>query len=137
MQKRYLTSTVLAVAVFLMSCNLSDFSTDKLTPLNQVSPVLYLPIAYGTFKFSDYAKIAETGNAVVNTAQIDFKPNPIPYDIQELNFSSTKLDSLYIIVKSQNETPMKYRYQFSFSGETFDSGLLKSALLTPSNDVLE
>lgn len=122
---------------FLYSCNLSDFETERLIEPTDLKPVIYLPVAYGTYPVKDYAVISQTGNTIVPQPQIDFIPSPIPYDLKGLSFSTQAIDTMVVIVKTVNETPMKLQYNLSFTGTSMNSGKLQSAKLNSNGDVLE
>lgn len=123
--------------IFLYSCNLSDFETDRLIEPTDLKPVIYLPVAYGTYPVKDFATFPQTGNTVVPQPKIDFIPFPIPYDLKGLSFSSQAVDTMVIIVKTVNETPMKLQYRLTYPGTVMDSGILQSAKLNSNGDVLE
>ncbi len=126
-----------ALLFSLNSCNLSDFETSRLTEPTDLKPVVYLPVAYGTYPVKDFATIPQTGNAVVLQPQINFDLFPIPYDLKGMNFSTLAIDTMVVIVKTVNETPMKLQYKLSFTGTMMDSGTLKGAKLNSNGDVLE
>ena len=121
----------------LNSCNLSDFETSRLIEPTDLKPVVYLLVAYGTYPVKDYATIPQTGNAVVPQPKIDFIPSPIPYDLKGLSFSTQAIDTMVVIVKTVNETPMKLQYKLSFTGTVMDSGILQSAKLNSNGAVVE
>jgi hypothetical protein len=123
--------------IFLYSCNLSDFETDRLIEPTDLKPVVYLPVAYGTYLVKDFATIPQTGNTVVTQPQINFDSYPIPYDLKGVSFSAQAIDTMVIIVKTVNATPMKLQYKLSYPGTMMDSGILPSAKLNNNGDVLE
>jgi hypothetical protein len=126
-----------ALLVFLCSCDLSDFETERLIEPTDLKPVVYLPVAYGTYPVKDFATIPQSGSTVVTQPEINFDKFPIPYDLKGLSFSTQAIDTMVIIVKTVNETPMKLLYKLSFPGKVMDSDTLQSALLNSNGDVLE
>lgn len=126
-----------ALFIFLNSCNLSDFETNKLIDPTDLKPLVYLPVSYGTYPVKNYAIIPQTGNTVVPQPQIDYVPFPIPYDLKGLSFSTQAIDTMVVIVKTVNETPMKLQYKLTYPGTMMDSGILQGAKLNSNGDVLE
>jgi len=137
MSKHIISGFLGALLIFLYSCNLSDFETDRLIEPTDLKPVVYLPVAYGTYPVKDFASVPQTGNTVITQPRIDFIPFPIPYDLKGLSFSAQAIDTMVIIVKTVNETPMKLQYKLSYPGTMMDSGILQSAKLNNNGDVLE
>lgn len=123
--------------MLLYSCNLSDFETDRLIEPTDLKPLIYLPVSYATYPIKDFATVTQTGNTIVTQPQINFNKFPIPYDLKGLSFSSQAMDTMVIIVKTVNETPMKLQYKLTFPGTMMDSGILQSAKLNSNGDVLE
>lgn len=126
-----------ALFIFVNSCNLSDFETDKLIDPTDLKPLVYLPVSYGTYPVKNYATIPQTGNTVVPQPRIDYVPFPIPYDLKGLSFSTQAIDTMVVIVKTVNETPMKLQYKLTYPGTMMDSGILQGAKLNSNGDVLE
>jgi len=135
MSKNQFFSIIGSVALLLASCNLSDFQTSKLISPTDLNPVLYMPVATGNYLVKDYTHIPELGNMPVLEPKIVF--DTIRYDMTKLNFLPTAVDSMVIIVKTVNETPMKLQYSFSFTGKIVTSPLLPGAKLNPNGDVIE
>ena len=108
------------VSVLIISCNLSDFQTDKLTQPTGLNPVIYRPVSSGSYAVKDYTVFPWTGNTPVTVDSLNFKT--ISYPLNGMTFNTTGTDSMVVIVKTVNETPMKYRYRLSFKGTTMDSG---------------
>lgn len=124
------------VLLTFTSCILSIFDPKKLVDPTDLKPLVYLPIANDLLQIKDHASNLPLGNAVVLASRVDLKP--ISYDLANLNFDASLVDSLVLIVKTVNESPMKIRYILSYpGGPTMDSDTLKSATLNSNGDVIE
>lgn len=127
------------VAVVVWSCNLSDFQLDRLVQPDGLSPVVYRPFATGTYNVKDYAVFPGAGNAPVTLDSISFRQINYPFNGMTLNTKGT--DSMVVIVKTVNETPMKYSYSLSFSGTTLRSSSIRKyltpAVINAQGDVME
>jgi hypothetical protein len=130
----YLLGTL---TIFLTSCNLADFQFDKLAEPTGLNPVIYRPVSSGTYVVKDYASVPGFGSTPVTLDSLNF--NMVSYSLNGMLFNTSGTDSMVVIIKSVNETPMKYRYILSFTGTTMDSGskLLSAATLNPQGDVIE
>lgn len=128
-----------AMTLFLMSCNLSDFKFDKLAQPTDLNPVIYRPVSYGTYVVKEYAAVPGLGNTPVILDSLNF--NPIAYPLNGMTFNTAGSDSMVVIIKTVNETPMKYRYRLSFPGTIMDSGskskFLNAATMNAQGDVIE
>jgi len=134
-----------AIGLLLVSCNMSNFNLDIFTDPSGLSPVVYRPISFGNYVVGDYATIKEFGNTPVLEDSIIFKN--IQYPLNGMTFNTTGTDSMVVIVKTINETPMKYSYKLIFRGPGFaDSTLVNSrnkskylagGILNPQGDVIE
>lgn len=121
MRKTRLFCILGGLVALLFSCDLSDFELDKLTEPSGLDPVVYLPFSSGSYAVNDYVTpFPWTGSTPVTSDPLNF--NPIPYPLNGLTFNTSGIDSMVIIVKTVNETPMKYSYSLSFNGTTKDSG---------------
>jgi len=127
------------ILLILASCNLSDFQTDKLVKPKDLSPVVYLPVAVGNYIVKDFYTLPPgPANLPFVLPSISFVPIPISYSLDQLNFVPTAVDSMFIVVKTVNETPMKLQYTFEFNGAPpIKSDILQSAKLNSSGDVIE
>ena len=139
MSKNYCYILVGAMTFFLISCDLSDFQLDKLIKPTDLNPVIYRPVSSGTYVVKDYTTVPGPGNASVGVDSLNF--NPIHYPLNGMTFNTTGTDSMVVIIKTVNETPMKYRYRLSFTGVTMDSGskskFLNAATINTQGDVIE
>jgi hypothetical protein len=117
----------LALGLLLGSCNLSDFGLNKVADPSGLNPVIYRPMSSGTYVVKDYYSPL-IGNTPVTLPMINF--NLIQYPFNGMAFNTKGTDSMVIIVKTVNETPMKYRYKLIFTGPGFkDSTLVNSKIL--------
>ena len=128
---------LMAQAFFLVSCNLSDFQFDRISKLADINPVVFRPVSRGTYMIKDYFTITGLGNTPVTKDTL--KLNKIYYPLESLKFNTSGVDSMVIIIKTVNETPMKYRYVLSFATTNLDSGskLLGAATMTSQGDVMD
>lgn len=128
-----------AMTFFLMSCSLSDFQLDKLTQPTDLNPVIYRPVSNGTYVVKDYAAVPGLGNTPVAVDSLNF--NLISYPLDGMTFNTKGTDSMVVVIKTVNETPMKYRYRLSFTGTIMDSGskskFLNAATINAQGDVIE
>jgi hypothetical protein len=126
-----------ALALFLPGCNLSDFQFDNLSKLADINPVVYRPVSRGTYLVKDYITIAGVGNTPVTKDTLIL--NKISYALDSLILNTSGVDSMVVIIKTINETPMKYRYVLSFATTNLDSGskLLGAATMNSQGDVMD
>lgn len=124
-------------AFFLVSCNISDFQFDRISKLADINPVVFRPVSRGTYMIKDYFTIPGLGNTPVTKDTL--KLNKIFYPLDSLKFNTSGVDSMVIIIKTVNETPMKYRYALSFATTNLDSGskLLGAATMNSQGDVVD
>jgi len=139
MSKNYCYILLGTMTFFLISCNLSDFQLDKLIQPTDLNHVIYRPVSSGTYVVKDYAAVPGLGNASVVVDSLSF--NSIHYPLNGMTFNTTGTDSMVVIIKTVNETPMKYRYRLSFTGTIMDSGskseFLDAATIDTQGDVIE
>ncbi len=128
---------VWTMALVMMSCNLSDFGTNNLLPATGLNPVLYRPFTNGTYAVKDYTVFPEMGMTPVKSDSLNFKG--INYPLNGMTFNTSASDSMVVIIKTVNETPMKYRYWLTYEGKVIDSGskLLGAAIVNAKGDILE
>jgi len=136
---------ICAIGLFFGSCNLSDFNPDLFADPTGLNPVVYRPMTSGSYIVKDYTSLKETGNTPVTYDSILFKT--IQYPLNGMSFNTTGTDSMVVIVKTINETPMKYGYKLIFRGSNFaDSTMVDSrskqkylagGILNPQGDVME
>lgn len=137
MKKDWGISLLFAVALFLVSCDLSDFQMERLATTSELSPVIYRPVSVGTYVVKDYVTIPLSGNLPVKADSLKFRP--IVYQLDSTQFKTAGTDSMVVIIKTINETPMRFRYSLSYTGTTMYSGskLLSAATINPHGDVIE
>ncbi len=134
-----------SIGLLLGSCNLADFNPDLFVDPTGLNPVIYRPMTRGTYVVKDYATIKELGSTPVLNDSIVFRQ--IPYPLLGMTFNTSGTDSMVIIVKTINETPMKYSYKLIFKGSNFsDSTMVNSrnkgnylagGILNPQGDVMD
>ena len=137
MSKNHFSVILAALAFSLLACNMSDFQFDRISKLADINPVVYRPLSRGTYMIKDYFTITGLGNTPVTKDTL--KLNKIYYPLESLKFNTSGVDSMVIIIKTVNETPMKYRYVLSFATTNLDSGskLLGAATMTSQGDVMD
>lgn len=137
MSRNHFSVILAALAFSLLACNMSDFQFDRISKLADINPVVYRPISRGSYMIKDYFTITGLGNTPVTKDTL--KLNKISYALDSLILNTTGVDSMVVIVKTINETPMKYRYVLSFATTYLDSGskLLGAATMTPQGDVMD
>lgn len=137
MKNKWVCLSALWSALLLVACNMSDFEWNRLAQPSGLNPVIYRPFAEGTYAVKDYAAVPGFGTTPVTLDSLNF--NQIAYPVVGISFNTAGTDSMVVIIKTVNETPMKYRYRLSFSGVTLDSGskLLNAAAINPQGDVIE
>ena len=145
MKNNRVLGLLFAIGLLLGSCNLSDFNPDLFADPTGLNPVIYRPMTSGTYIVKDYTNIKELGSAPVLDDSIHFRM--IQYPLNGMTFNTSGTDSLVIIVKTINETPMKYSYKLIFRGSNFDdstmvdsrskSKYLDGGILNPQGDVMD
>jgi hypothetical protein len=143
--KKVLTlgSIIILTAILSWSCHLEDFNLKKLAVANDIKPIVYAPLAYGTYKVGDRLTSPMTDTDTIKVTEIDL--NPISYDKTAVSFSSTAIDSAYLVVNFTNGTPMKMQFQFDFfdqststvNGQIFDSGIMESGMMDATGKVTQ
>lgn len=134
-----------SMALLLGSCNLADFNPDLFADPTGLNPVVYRPMTSGSYIVKDYATIKELGSTPVLADSILFKT--IQYPLNGMTFNTSGTDSMVIIVKTINETPMKYGYKLIFRGSNFADSImvdsrskskyLAGGILNPQGDVMD
>ncbi len=129
--KRFISGIVFfLVAIMLFSCNLEDFNLNKLSETNGIIPDFFAPFAYGTFKVSDLAPTPAPPDNVPIPA-IGINLDPVIISKLGTSFSSTAIDSVYLITHFTNDTPCDMEFELSFVtatgiqiGKSFPSGII-------------
>ena len=137
MRKCKLFILACALMPLIVSCDLSDFQLSKLAKSDDLNPVIYRPVSTGSYLVKDYVSVPGLGSAPVTKDSLNF--NNIRYPFENMSFNMTGTDSMVVIIKTVNETPMKYRYKLSYTGGSMDSGskLLQAATINTQGDVIE
>ncbi len=124
----------------LISCNLSDFQMNKLATPTGLSPFIYRPILTASYAVKNYAIVKELGNTPFKEDSLSFSLIPA-YPLDGLALNTTGNDSVTVIIKTLNESPMKYRYTLSISGTVLNSSnkqkYLSAATINTQGDVIE
>ena len=124
--------------ISMTSCNLNDFQLNKFAKITELSPMIYRPFTTGVYPAKDYATFPETAFMPVLEDSLVYKP--ISYPLNGMTFNTTGTDSMVVIIKTINETPMKYRYSLSFNGTILDSRtkskFLNAAAINSQGDVM-
>jgi hypothetical protein len=127
---------IAAMMLLLASCDLSEFQMDRLAKTTELSPAFYRPVSVGTYLVKDYATVPGSGNTLITADSLMFRL--IEYPLDSLKLNTTGTDSMMVVIKTINETPMKLRYSLTFNGTTLDSGYepLSAATINTQGDVL-
>jgi len=121
MRKKRIFYILGLITMLFVSCDLSDFKLDKLIDPSGLNPVIYRPFSSGSYVVNDYyTPFTWSGNTIVTADPLNFKLPPYP--LNGITLNTKGIDSMVVIVKTVNETPMKYRYSITFNGKTLDSG---------------
>ena len=133
--KRFISVVALFfAAIMLFSCHLEDFNLNKLSKTNDIVPEVFAPLAYGTFKISDLAPVpVPPGNTPIPVGGIDL--TSILLNKTGTTFSSTAIDSVYLITHFTNGTPCDMEFELSFVdalgnqiGKSFPSGKIAAGV---------
>lgn len=144
MRKEILFSGVIFISVLLCwSCHLEDFNLNKLAEPNDIKPVVYAPLAYGSYLVGDQYSTILSDNDTITVPEIDL--DPVTHNKANVTFTSQAIDSVYLMVAFTNGTPMKVQLQFSFIdinsgtiyGKTFDSGMMAAGKMDATGKVVE
>lgn len=114
-------------------CAPEYFDISKFNSPDDLTPMIYLPVATGDYLIKDYINIPETGNTPVNNAQIELAA--IKYDLTGLEFKTTAVDTLFIVVKTINACPMQFQYSLYFNGVLLKSPVLPGGTLDATGHV--
>ncbi len=131
------------LAVLFHACNLEDFDFDKLTDPDDLKPVVFAPLAYGTYSVNDLVTIPLPDTDPVTAPVLEL--DSIVYSLDGTTFRNAAVDSVYLIINLTNGTPMKFHYQFAFAdsisgailGQTFDSGVIQPGKTDATGTVTE
>ncbi len=136
MKRESVYCCIVAMLMLLSACDLSEFQMDRLVKTNELSPAFYRPVSVGTYLVKDYATVPGSGNTLITADSLMFRL--IEYPLDSLKLNTTGTDSMIVVIKTINETPMKLRYSLSFNGTILDSGYepLSAATINTQGDVL-
>jgi hypothetical protein len=137
------SGTLLILVLLCLSCHLADFNLNKLAEPNDIKPVVYAPLAYGSYLVGDQYFTILADNDTITDPEIDL--DPVIHNKANVTFTSQAIDSLYLMVTFTNGTPMKVQFQFSFIdinsgavyGKTFDSGIMPAGKTDATGKVIE
>ncbi len=138
-----LSGTIILSALLSWSCHLDDFNLDKLARVDDVKPIVYVPLAYGSYLVGDQYSTLLGDNDTITDSEIDL--DPVIHNKTNVTFTSNAIDSLYLMVAFTNGTPMKVQFQFSFIdinsgtvyGKTYDSGVMAAGKTDATGKVVE
>lgn len=137
MSKIQFSVLLMVLAFCLPACNMSDFQFDKISKSADINPVVFRPVSRGTYMIGSYYSLTGLGNIPVTKDTL--RLSKITYSLDSLILNTSGVDSMVVIIKTINETPMKYRYILSFASTNLDSGskLLGAASMNSQGDVMD
>ena len=131
-KKRLSISGVLmsVIAAMLFSCNLDDFKLNELAKPVDIVPVVYAPIAYGTFRVKDLLTVPIPDATPIPTGGLSL--DPFIMGKTGVTFNSIAIDSVYLQNHFTNDTPINMEFSYNFYdgttglpiGQTFASGII-------------
>jgi hypothetical protein len=100
-------------------------------------------LAYGTYKVGDILTTNYADHDTIKDPVINL--DPIIYNKTGVTFSNPAIDSVYMVVRFTNGTPMKMQVLFKFIdlntgsayGKTFDSGVMQPGKMDATGKVIE
>jgi len=114
-------------SILISGCEQEYFDSSIYTSPEDLTPMMYLPVSSGDYMVKEFAEIQESGNSPVYTQQI--RLDSIKYELSGSDFSSSAIDTLFMLVKSTNATPMQLQYTLLF--EVLDAELSMVELISP------
>ena len=127
--KKFLRGSLIliAMAVAFQSCNLDDFELDRLTDPTGLKPLVFAPLAYGTYPVSDFITLS---GVPTNPVPASVVLNPIVYDVQSVRFYHAAVDSVDLIITFTNQMPVEVTYNMASTymgiqlGKIYSSGVI-------------
>ncbi len=114
-------------------CAPEYFDVSKFNAPDDLTPMIWLPVSTGDYLVKDYINIPETGSTPVNNPQIELAP--ITYDLTGLEFKTAAVDTLFIVVKTINASPMQLQYSLNFNDVLLKSPVLPGGKLDAAGHV--
>jgi len=128
--KGFVSGVVLFFAVsIIFSCNFDDFNLKKLANPDDIIPDIFAPLAYGTFIVKDLVtagSLADNFSIPASGLELD----SVILNKKGTTFTSSAIDSVYLITHLTNNTPVDIEFNMSFAdtltgisfGKVFMSG---------------
>lgn len=144
MRKALIVSGTIFISVLLFwSCHLDDFNLEKLARADDIKPVVYAPLAYGSYLVGDLYYTSLDDNDTITDTETDLEP--VTHNKANVSFTSNAIDSVYLMIAFNNGTPMKVQFQFSLIdintgsvyGKTYDSGVMEAGKTDATGKVIE
>ena len=123
---KFISGVLLFSTALLCSCGLDDFNLNKLATPTNIVPLVYAPLAYGTFKIDDLLIPTPNGNDPIPSGGKTLKP--VLLDKTGTSFRTSAIDSIYLITHFTNNTAADIQFDLHFfnrgfqMGNTFSSG---------------
>ena len=114
-------------SILISGCEPEYFDLSIFATQDDLAPMVYLPVSSGDYTVNDFTNLPETGNTPVLTQQI--KLDSIRYELSGSDFSSAAIDTLFMVIKCANATPMQLQYTLLF--EVLDAEARKVELVSP------
>ncbi len=109
----YLSAIALfACSLLLFSCNMEDFDMSKLAKPDDIIPVIYAPLANGTYKVSKLT----TSLPGVPVPSEGFTLDPVVISKTGTTFRSLAIDSIYLVTYFTNNSLCDMEFELSFIG---------------------
>ena len=99
-------------AILLISCGLDDFNLKKLANPTDIVPLVYAPLAYGTFKVDDLLVPPPADNNPIPPGGLTL--NPVLLNKMGTSFRTSAIDSVYLVTHFTNETPANIQFELLF-----------------------
>ena len=115
-----------STAILLFSCGLDDFNLNKLATPTNIVPLVYSPLAYGTYRVDDLSLTPHADNYLIPPGGETL--TPVLLDKTGTSFRTSAIDSVYLITHFTNNTSVDIQFDLHFfnrgvqMGTTFSSG---------------
>ena len=108
--------TIFLASIMLFSCNLEDFNLKKLVHPEDIVPVAYSPLVYGTFMVKDLVTTLIPSAFTIPATGMSL--DSVLLDKTGVSFRSSKIDSIYLVTHFSNNTPADFKFNMSFTDKT-------------------
>ena len=105
--------TIFLASIMLFSCNLEDFNLKKLAHTDDIVPVSFAPLVYGTFMVKDLVTTLIPSAFPIPATGMYL--DSVLLNKTGISFRSTKIDSLYLITHFTNNTPVDINFNLCFT----------------------